>query len=117
MLCPLDSFFQGGNALRVSFANSATKSSITQIEQLPNGGTLQTAEVEPQVITNLFDSSREKRRVVRFDDLPPGQYTIQCQSVAFIPCHLDNRVIFVPSEDVRPLDQPLDLGEMELQKN
>jgi penicillin-binding protein 1B len=27
--------------------------------------------VEPQVITNLFDSSREKRRVVRFDDLPP----------------------------------------------
>ena len=28
------------------------------------------AEIEPELITNLFDSSREKRRVVRFDDLP-----------------------------------------------
>jgi len=26
--------------------------------------------LEPELITNLFDSSREKRRVVRFDDLP-----------------------------------------------
>jgi penicillin-binding protein 1B len=28
------------------------------------------ADIEPELITNLFDSSREKRRVVRFDDLP-----------------------------------------------
>jgi hypothetical protein len=64
-----------------------------------------------------YQASIDSAGRFRFDDLPPGQYTIQCQSVAFIPCHLDNRVIFVPSEDVRPLDQPLDLGEMELQKN
>jgi penicillin-binding protein 1B len=32
---------------------------------------MDSAEIEPQLLTNLFDSSREKRRVVRFDDLPP----------------------------------------------
>ena len=29
------------------------------------------AEIEPELITNLFDSAREKRRAVRYDDLPP----------------------------------------------
>jgi penicillin-binding protein 1B len=29
-----------------------------------------TAEIEPDLITNLFDSAREKRRQVRYDDLP-----------------------------------------------
>lgn len=28
-------------------------------------------ELEPELITNLFDRSREKRRLVRFEDLPP----------------------------------------------
>ena len=28
-------------------------------------------ELEPELITNLFDRSRSKRRLVRFDDLPP----------------------------------------------
>ena len=39
--------------------------------QLSDGAALDSAEIEPELITNLFDSSREKRRVVRFDDLPP----------------------------------------------
>ncbi len=30
-----------------------------------------TAEIEPELITNLFDSAREKRRAVRYEDLPP----------------------------------------------
>ena len=62
-----DSYFQGHNALRVNF----TGSQISHIAQLADGTQLDAADIEPEVITNLFDSSREKRRVVRYDDLPP----------------------------------------------
>ena len=61
-----DSYFHGENALRVDFSPT----SIIRIAQLSNGTNRESAEIEPEVITNLFDSSREKRRVVRFDDLP-----------------------------------------------
>ena len=62
-----DSYFRGQNALRVDF----TGSEISHIAQLSDGTQLDAAQIEPEVITNLFDSSREKRRVVRYDDLPP----------------------------------------------
>lgn len=62
-----NSYFQGGNALRVEFSGAE----VAGIAQLPNGALVQSAEIEPQLITNLFDSSREKRRVVKYDDLPP----------------------------------------------
>jgi len=61
-----DSYFRGGNAIRVDFAGD----SIVKISPLKGATDLDTAEIEPELITNLFDSSREKRRVVRFDDLP-----------------------------------------------
>jgi penicillin-binding protein 1B len=61
-----DSYFHEGNALRVDFSGTA----ISRISQLSNSTTRDSAEIEPELITNLFDSSREKRRVVRFDDLP-----------------------------------------------
>ncbi len=61
------SYFQGHNALRVEFAGPE----VAAISQLPNGAALQSAEIEPELITNLFDSSREKRRVVQYEDLPP----------------------------------------------
>ncbi|MGB8542141.1 MAG: PBP1A family penicillin-binding protein [Candidatus Acidiferrales bacterium] len=61
-----DSYFHGGNALRVVF----TGPSISKIAQISDGAVRDSAELEPEVITNLFDSSREKRRIVRFDDLP-----------------------------------------------
>lgn len=61
------SYFQGHNALRVEFAGPE----VAAISQLPNGSALQAAEIEPELITNLFDSSREKRRVVQYKDLPP----------------------------------------------
>jgi penicillin-binding protein 1B len=62
-----ESYFRGGNALRVDFRGSQ----VSRIMQLPNGSQRDWAEIEPELITNLFDSSREKRRIVRFDDLPP----------------------------------------------
>lgn len=61
-----DSFFQGGNALRVDFSAG----SISRITGLQDGRALDSAEIEPVLLTNLFDSSREKRRVMRFEDLP-----------------------------------------------
>ena len=61
-----DSIFRGANAVRVDFTGPA----ISRITQLANGLTRDAAEIEPELITNLFDSSREKRRVIRFDDLP-----------------------------------------------
>jgi penicillin-binding protein 1B len=62
----VDSYFRGANALRVDFSGSG----ISRIGQLSNGLARDSAEIEPELITNLFDSSREKRRVIRFDDLP-----------------------------------------------
>ncbi|HKS83670.1 MAG TPA: PBP1A family penicillin-binding protein [Candidatus Acidoferrales bacterium] len=61
-----DSYFHGGNSLRVQFEGSE----ISHIAQLPTGGEKDWAEVEPELITNLFDETREKRRVVQFADLP-----------------------------------------------
>jgi penicillin-binding protein 1B len=61
------SYFQGRNALRVQFSGAE----IAAISQMPVGTPLQSAEIEPELITNLFDSTREKRRVVQYDDLPP----------------------------------------------
>ena len=60
------SYFGKTNALRVEFAGREIK----QIRSLDNGALLATADVEPELLTNLFDSSREKRRPVRFDDIP-----------------------------------------------
>jgi penicillin-binding protein 1B len=60
------SYFRGGNALRVVFSGSA----ISRITQLSDAAPLDSADIEPELVTNLFDSSREKRRVIRFDDLP-----------------------------------------------
>ena len=61
-----DSYFGGGNAVRVDFSHGA----ISQLTTLRDGASVDSAEVEPMLLTNLFDSSREKRRVVQFDDLP-----------------------------------------------
>jgi len=61
------SYFGGTNDLAVQF-NGKT---IRAIRPLGGGPDLGVAEIEPALITNLFDSAREKRRAVRYDDLPP----------------------------------------------
>jgi penicillin-binding protein 1B len=61
------SYFQGHHALRVKFDGTE----ISQITELSDASSVDFADIEPELLTNLFDSSREKRRVVRFDDLPP----------------------------------------------
>jgi penicillin-binding protein 1B len=61
------SYFGGSNALAVQFSGK----SIRAIRPLAGGANLETAQIEPELITNLFDSAREKRRPVRYEDLPP----------------------------------------------
>jgi penicillin-binding protein 1B len=60
------SYFGGSNALAVQFGSK----SIRSIRPLSGGGEMGIAEIEPELITNLFDSARDKRRPVRYDDLP-----------------------------------------------
>ena len=60
------SYFAEKNALAVQFRGKTVKS----IKPLSGGTELDSAEIEPDLITNLFDSAREKRRRVRYDDLP-----------------------------------------------
>jgi penicillin-binding protein 1B len=60
------SYFAGSNALAVQFRGK----SIRSIKPLAGGTELDTAEIEPELITNLFDSAREKRRPMRYEDLP-----------------------------------------------
>ena len=60
------SYFGEKNALAVQFRGKSVRS----IKPLGGGTELHTAEIEPDLITNLFDSAREKRRRVRYDDLP-----------------------------------------------
>jgi len=61
------SYFGGTNALAVQFSGRAIRS----IRPLGGGAEMSIAEIEPELITNLFDSAREKRRFIRYDDLPP----------------------------------------------
>ncbi len=61
------SYFNGSNALAIEFGTKGIRS----IRPLSGGPDLGTAEIEPELITNLFDSLREKRRPVRYEDLPP----------------------------------------------
>jgi penicillin-binding protein 1B len=62
------SYFEGSNALAVQFTGKV----IRAIRPLSGGAAMETAEVEPELISNLFDRAREKRRPARYDDLPPN---------------------------------------------
>src|SRR3974377_1623904 len=60
------SYFGGNNALAVQFNGRIVKS----IRPLSGGPDMGMAEIEPELVTNLFDSAREKRRFVRYEDIP-----------------------------------------------
>jgi len=61
-----ESYFQGKNALHVNFAGGG----VSSIKVLDSGDVVESAQIEPELLTNLFDTSREKRRRIRFDDIP-----------------------------------------------
>ena len=55
------SYFDATNAISVTFSGKK----ISSIRPLGGGNDLITADIEPELITNLFDSLREKRRPIR----------------------------------------------------
>ncbi len=61
-----ESYFHGTNLLRVEFKGRE----ITTIHRMTEGDDVASAEIEPELLTNLFSDSREKRRPVHFEDLP-----------------------------------------------
>lgn len=61
------SYFLSRNALKVDFSGRR----IARIHVLDSGARVAIADIEPELVTNLFDVAREKRRPVRFDDIPP----------------------------------------------
>lgn len=61
------SYFGESNALAVQFSGKTVRA----IRPLGGGTEMGTAEIEPELITNLFDSAREKRRPIRYEDIPP----------------------------------------------
>ncbi|TAM80223.1 MAG: PBP1A family penicillin-binding protein [Acidobacteria bacterium] len=65
-----DSFFHGPVMQEGPAALTFRGGRLASITPLPRGGPLEDYWLEPQVITTLFGSSRSKRRVVRYQQLP-----------------------------------------------
>ncbi len=62
----VDSIFGARNRLLVDFSSGQ----IQRIRSMDGGAALDSAEVEPELLTSLFDSSREKRRAISYNDIP-----------------------------------------------
>ena len=60
------SYFGAKNRLVVDFSKTA----IQKIRSMDTGAAMDSAEVEPELLTSLFDSSREKRRAISYNDIP-----------------------------------------------
>ena len=62
-----ESFFgENKNRLIIDFSGAG----IQKIRTADNGAAIDSAEVEPELLTSLFDSSREKRRAISYNDIP-----------------------------------------------
>ncbi len=64
------SFFQGDQFKQGDAVLDFAKGHISSITALSDNATLTSYNLEPEVITTLFDESRSKRRLVRYQDLP-----------------------------------------------
>ena len=61
-----ESIFGPKNRLVVDF----TSTKIQKIRSMDSGAAVDSAAVEPELLTALFDSSREKRRAISYNDIP-----------------------------------------------
>ena len=67
-IIPQEESFYGAQEghVRIDF----DEKSITRIIALPSNNPLDSYEIEPLLITNLFDKDREKRRLIQYQDVP-----------------------------------------------
>ncbi|NLT66309.1 MAG: PBP1A family penicillin-binding protein [Acidobacteria bacterium] len=63
----VNSFFRGKNPLHVDFAGNRIK----LLRSLDSGNRLVFADIEPELISELFGRKREKRRWVPYGEIPP----------------------------------------------
>jgi penicillin-binding protein 1B len=61
-----ESYFGGKNRLVVNFS----RNSVQKIYLMDTGASVDSAELEPELLSSLFDNSREKRRAMNFNDIP-----------------------------------------------
>ncbi len=61
-----ESYFGQKNRLVMDFSGSE----IQKIRSMDTGAAVDSADVEPELLTSLFDSSREKRRAISYNDIP-----------------------------------------------
>jgi penicillin-binding protein 1B len=61
-----ESYFGGKNRLVVKFSSD----SVQKIYLMDTGASVESAELEPELLSSLFDNSREKRRAMNFNDIP-----------------------------------------------
>ncbi|MDX2178926.1 MAG: PBP1A family penicillin-binding protein [Bryobacteraceae bacterium] len=52
------------------FLIKTAESKVSQIVSLRDGGRRTLYQLEPELVTNLFDRNRQKRRIVRYEDIP-----------------------------------------------
>jgi len=64
------SYFQGDQARQGPAALAFRDGRVASISALDRPGPLANYQLEPEVITTLFDRNRSKRRLVRYQDLP-----------------------------------------------
>jgi penicillin-binding protein 1B len=65
---PHENSFYGPSSgrVRIEFEEKA----VTRIVPEPGGTSLNSYDLEPVLVTNLFDKTREKRRLIRYEDIP-----------------------------------------------
>jgi penicillin-binding protein 1B len=61
-----ESISGGKDRVVVSFSGHT----VQKIRALDTGALLDNVQLDPELLTSLFDSTREKRRSIRFDDIP-----------------------------------------------
>jgi len=66
-IIPLEESFYGtAGRVKIDF----DEKSVVRIISLPSNNPLDSYEIEPLLITNLFDKKREKRRLIQYEDIP-----------------------------------------------
>jgi penicillin-binding protein 1B len=67
-----DSYFdQEGATVKFTPGKTPADMKIRRIVSLRDNSDRPLYELEPQLVTNLYDRNREKQRVVRYEDIPP----------------------------------------------
>ncbi|MCX6597998.1 MAG: transglycosylase domain-containing protein, partial [Acidobacteria bacterium] len=66
-----DSFFRQESFLIKFASGESGHTQVASIVSLRDASRRTVYQLEPELVTNLFDRNRQKRRIVKFEDIPP----------------------------------------------